>query len=55
MCKSTSNDLDGLLHILDFPKIVMISETWINDTSTLANYTFASSPRSTGIGGGVGF
>ena len=52
------NDLDRLLNILDFPKIVMISETWINDNSlrtNVNNYTFVSSPRSTGIGGDVDF
>ena len=31
------NDLDGLLNILDFPKIVMLSETWIIGNSSLTN------------------
>jgi hypothetical protein len=52
------NELTGLLHVLDFPKIVMLSETWINANSPptdIDNYIFVSSPRSTtSMGGGVG-
>ena len=46
-------DLDRFLRILDFLKIVIISEMRINDNSSLINinsYTFVSLPRSTGIG-----
>lgn len=51
------SELEALLNILGFPKVLLITETWLSPTSPLqniANYHFVSSPRISGRGGGVG-
>lgn len=50
------SELEGILRILDFPKIILITETWLSSNSSLINidkYSFISSPRHK-RGGGVG-
>ena len=50
-------EIQGLLTLLSFPKIFMLSETWLAQNSFLEsveNYSFISSPRTTNRWGGVG-
>ncbi len=50
-------EVEGLLQLLNFPKALLLSETWLTIDSpmlNICNYVFASSPRVTGRGGGVG-
>jgi hypothetical protein len=50
-------ELEALIGILNFPKVFLLSETWLSVNSVLLNidnYSFISSPRCNGRGGGVG-
>lgn len=49
-------DIEGLMSITGIPKVFMLSETWLSVNShmlNIDNYSFISSPRCTGRGGGV--
>ena len=51
------NKLERLLASLNLPKVVLLSETWLNETNALAdiaNSSFIWSPRIFGRGEGVG-
>ena len=48
-------DIEGLINITGIPKVFMLSETWLSVNShmlNIDNYSFISSPRCTGRGGG---
>jgi hypothetical protein len=50
------SELEILLNLLKYPKILLISETWLSNNSPAVNvdgYSLVSSPRCTGRGGGV--
>jgi len=50
-------EIDALLNLLGLPKVLMLSETWLEVYSPVLeinNYTFVSSPRRFSRGGGVG-
>jgi hypothetical protein len=50
-------ELEGLLSILEFPMAVLVTETWLeqnNNVANITNYSFISSPRVNGRGGGAG-
>jgi len=51
------SELEIFLKMCSYPRILLLSETWLNDKYMLPhipNYTFISSPRTSGKGGGVG-
>ena len=51
------NELELLLAMLKFPKVILLSETWLDANINLVNmhdYSFVSSPSRYGRGGGVG-
>ena len=55
--RNKSAELELLLTNLDYPKVLLITETWLNNDTGLLNipnYTLLSSHRTTGHGGGVG-
>jgi hypothetical protein len=48
--------MENLLNLLKYPKVLLISETWLSNNSPAVNvngYSLVSSPRCTGRGGGV--
>ena len=50
-------ELEVILNLLDLPKDVVITETWLTSDTSLTNitgYSFLSSPRTFGRGGGAG-
>jgi hypothetical protein len=50
------DELEALINLVGSPKVLMLSETWLNNVSVsynVSNYSFVSSPRLRGRGGGV--
>jgi hypothetical protein len=50
------SELEILLNLLKYPKVLLISETWLSNNSPAVNvdgYSLVSSPRCSGRGGGV--
>jgi hypothetical protein len=50
------SELEILLNILKYPKVMLISETWLSNNSpavSVDGYSLVSSPRCSGRGGGV--
>lgn len=51
------NEIEALLTMLSYPKALMLTETWLRADGYLVSvhgYSFVSSPRVSGPGGGVG-
>ena len=50
-------ELEASINLTESPKVLMLTETWLTNTSlsyNIANYSFLSSPRLKTRGGGVG-
>ena len=55
--KNKVSELEGLITLLNFPRVVFLSETWLSsdiDLINITNYSFTSSYGKNRRGGGVG-
>jgi hypothetical protein len=49
------SELEMLLNLMNLPKVMLVTETWLSVYSpvvNISNYCLVSSPRNTGRGGG---